>query len=117
MKGTIRDKKRLDEAGEWVVEKEYLIDGQVVSEAEFEVAFPEQVGTPMFGSSSSAWPLRSDALAVHTKQIPAVIARNAKHGLHIPYDRAGRPILADQGQRKALMKIEGVKQQNSYYGA
>jgi len=71
----------------------------------------------MFGNSATGWPIRSEAMACHTSQIPDMMARNKKHGLSIPYDRLGRPILNDAGQRKALMKVEGVKDLNSYYGA
>lgn len=117
MTGLIRDKKKLDDAGEWVIEPEYVIDGQVVTAEEFVAAFPEQQGVPMFGNSTKGWPMRSEAMAVHRKQIPEVLARNKKHGLSIPYDRTGRPILADAGQRKALMKVERYIDRNSFYGA
>ena len=62
-------------------------------------------------------PLRSHALACHTKQIPAIMARNAKHGIHVKYDRVGRPVFENNGQRKALMKLEKVVSLNSYYGS
>ena len=65
---------------------------------------------------NDAHPLRSDALAVHPKQIEAVKKRNAKHGLNVRYDRRGRPVFTDAAQRRKLMKIEGVRQQNSAYG-
>lgn len=117
MTATIRDKKRLDDNGEWIIEHEYLLDGQVVSAEEFGAALPDQEGTPMFGNSTVGWPIRSEAMAVHRKQIPEVLARNKKHGLSIPYDRTGRPILADAGQRKALMKVERYIDRNSFYGA
>ncbi len=61
-------------------------------------------------------PIRSDALAVHPKQIKQVLARNKRHGLSIPYDREGRPVFTDPNQRKKLCKIEGVRDMNSYYG-
>ncbi len=116
MKGEVKNKKRLGDDGEWIVEVAFFIDGAEVSQAEFDTAFPDQEGVPG-GNSTTAWPIRSDAMAVHSKQIPAVLARNKRHGLNIPYDRMGRPILADAGQRRALMKLEGVRQMNSYYGA
>lgn len=73
---------------------------------------------PMFGTAiSGAKPLKSNALAVHPKQIAAVLARNKKHGINVRYDRRGRPVFTDAGQRKKLMKLEGVRQLNSYYGA
>lgn len=79
---------------------------------------PETYKGPMFGTAiTGAKPLKSDALACHTSQIPAIVARNKKHGINVRYDRAGRPVFTDAGQRRALMKLEKVRQQNSYYGA
>lgn len=72
---------------------------------------------PCFATAiDSAHPIRSDALAVHPKQIKQVLARNKRHGLTIPYDREGRPVFTDPNQRKKLCKIEGVRDKNSYYG-
>lgn len=71
---------------------------------------------------NDAHPLKSEALACHPKQIAAIRARNRKHGLDIPYDRHGRPVFTDAGQRRKLMKIESeamgtrIVQQNSYTG-
>lgn len=118
MTGEIKTTKTLDEAGEWVATEHYFIDSVEVTAAAFRKAFPEQVGTPMFGNVAinDARPWKSDALAVHSKQIEAVKARNAKHGLNIPYDKMGRPICTDAGQRKKLMRIEKVRSQNSFDG-
>lgn len=73
---------------------------------------------PMFATAiTGAKPLKSDALAVHPRQIEAAIARNKRHGLtSLRYDRRGRPVFTDSGQRRALMKIESVRQMNSAYG-
>ena len=78
---------------------------------------PEPHKGPYFNLAiDGAHPLKSDALAVHPKQIAAVKERNKRHGLSIDYDRHGRPVFTDAGQRKKLMKIEGVRQMNSYTG-
>lgn len=67
-------------------------------------------------------PLRSNALACHTSQIPAIMARNAKHGLQIKYDRVGRPVITSEGERRKLMAIESkvmgakIVNLNSYNG-
>lgn len=63
-----------------------------------------------------ARPQRSEALAVHTSQIPAVLERNKRHGISVRYDRVGRPVFTDAGQRKALMRLEKVRKMNSYDG-
>lgn len=117
MKGEIKEKRKVGDDGEWVVTELYFIDNEEVTEEAFRIQFPEQEGTPMFGNLPAGYPLRSDAMAVHSKQIPAVMERNKRHGLNVQYDRVGRPILENNEQRKKLMKIEGLKQQNSYYGA
>lgn len=118
MSGEIRTKRTLGDDGEWVLTKVYLLEGKVVTEAEYHAALPEGTGEGVVfqNAINDAHPLRSDALAVHTRQIPAVLARNAKHGIHVRYDRAGRPVFTDKGQRKALMKLEKVRSMNSYDG-
>ena len=61
--------------------------------------------------------MKSDALAVHPDQIPEVMARNKKHGVHVEYDpKDGRAILKDRGQRRDLMRIEGFHDNNGGYG-
>lgn len=77
----------------------------------------ERKAAPYFALAiDSAHPIKSDALAVHPKQIKQVLARNKKHGLSIPYDRHGRPVLTDPNMRRKLMKLEKVRDLNSPYG-
>jgi uncharacterized FAD-dependent dehydrogenase len=118
VKGEIRQKRTLGDDGEWVLTPEYVLDGKAVSEAEYNAALPSGTGEGvMFADSiTNAKPLRSDALAIHSKQREAIMARNAKHGINIHYDRAGRPVFTDKGQRKALMKLEKVRSMNSFDG-
>jgi len=69
------------------------------------------------GNTPSAYPLKSDAMAVHPSQIPEAMARNKKHGLHVEYDPVdGRPILPDRAARRQLMAIEGVHDNQGGYG-
>lgn len=119
MTGTITKSRRLGDDGEWIITEHYFLDGQPVTKREYRKAIPEKEGVPMFATAiNDAQPLRSDALAVHPDQIPDAIARNKKHGLTgMRYDRRGRPVFTDRGQRKKLMKIEGAHDRNSYYGA
>lgn len=119
MTGTIRDKKRVGDDGEWVVEKEYLIDGKVVSEDDFRAAFPEREDhrAVMFATAYSLTrPLASDALAVHPKQIEEARARDKRHGVSVDYDRHGRPLFTCAAQRRKYMQMRKVRQLNSYYG-
>lgn len=119
MTGEIKTTRRVGANGEWIVTEHYFLDGQEVTRAMYRAAIPEKKGVPMFATAiSAANPLKSDALAVHPEQIPEAVARNKKHGLTgLAYDRQGRPVFTDSGQRKKLMKIENVRQRNSYYGA
>lgn len=86
------------------------------------VELPPRRPAPTVAAVSGAKPLKSDALAVHTSQIPAAVARNKRHGLNVRYDRAGRPVFTDNGQRKALMRIESevmgkrIIDRSSFYG-
>ncbi len=97
----------------------YYLDGLLVTKEEFDAAFPPQdlAGPP--GGHATLWGrgLKSDALAVHPSQIPEVMARNKRHGLSIEYNESdGRPILKDRGQRRDLLKIEGVHDNDGGYG-
>jgi hypothetical protein len=101
----------------------YEIDGQEVSKAEFDSAgnhinHSAPLGVPMLaGNTSSCWPMKSDAMAVHPKDIQKAMERNRKHGVYVEYDpEDGRAILPDQGAKRELMKIEKVHDKNGGYG-
>lgn len=118
MTGEIKTTRKLGEDGEWILTEHYFLDGDEVSEADYRKAFPLNRGIGGFATSvRDAKPWVSDALGVNPKQIEAVKERNRKHGLNIAYTPDGRPICTDSGQRKKLMKLHGVRQVNSYYGA
>ncbi len=98
-------------------ESKFFIDDREVTKEEFDRAFPpREVGVP--GGHSTAWAngLESDALAVHPSQIGQAMARNKRHGLHIDYTKDGRPILKDRGQRRDLMRVERVHDNQGGYG-
>lgn len=100
-------------------EAEYTIDGVPVTKEESDREFPpREIGVPMMGHSPACWPMKSDAMAVHPKQIQEALARNAKHGITgVTYDPAdGRAILADRGARRQLMALEGVHDKHGGYG-
>lgn len=120
MNGRITQTRRLDADGEWILTAHFYLDGEEVTEAAYRAAIPEKSGVPMFATAiSDSKPWMSDALAVHKTQISEVKERNRRKGLNINYTPDGRPICTDAGQRKALCKIEGVRQvgkRGSYYG-
>lgn len=117
-----------------VVVTYFFLDGVPITEAEYRsgkvpedfearrrVAQQERIAqqkkVPMCATAiSTAKPLKSDALAIHSSQREKIMARNKRHGINVEYDRQGRPVFTDAGQRKKLCKLEGVRQLNSYYG-
>jgi hypothetical protein len=88
----------------------YCIDGNEVTKEEFDLAFPYKPleGKAPGGQHPAGWPFKSDALAVHPKQIPEAMARDRAHGIETEYDpEDGRAIMKDPGHRRAMMKSLG----------
>ncbi len=96
----------------------FYLNGKEVTKEAFDEAIPTRpIGVPLNGHSPACWPMLSDALAVHPKQIPAVMERNKQHGLHVEYNPTdGRPVLMDRGMRRDLMKLEAIHDNNGGYG-
>lgn len=99
---------------------EYFIEGKKVSKKKFdEIVRSKPIGVPMLaGNTPSAWPMRSDALAIHPSQIPAVMERNKRHGVGgVDYDpKDGTAIIADRGARRKLMEVDGVHDNEGGFG-
>ena len=99
----------------------YFVDDKEVSEEEYRRAFPsrleESLGAePLAAQTPSAWPIISDAMAVHPKQIKQAIARNKRMGSNVVYNEQGQAILTDRGARRDLMRIEGFHDNQGGYG-
>lgn len=102
----------------------YYIDAREVTREEFERTYQqERSRLPVIDEDPSVegnrpWsrPIHSDALAVHPEQIPEVMDRNARHGLHVHYDNDGCPVLVSRDQRRRLMKIERCHDNQGGYG-
>lgn len=96
--------------------RRYFLEGREVAAAEFDAAFPAKpLGEPAT-SSLTGWPLVSSALAVHPSQVEAANARNARHGIAARYDRKGKAVIPDRGDRKRLMRLEGMHDNEAGYG-
>ncbi len=111
-----RDYVKIDGTG-----THYFLNGREVIEARYKEYYPtpEPISEGEPGTALCSWhkPILSDALAVHPKQIAEVMARNARHGLHVEYEpEHGRPILKDRNQRRELMRIERVHDNSGGYG-
>jgi hypothetical protein len=100
----------------------YYLDNVEVTQEQWaralEESRPPTVAGGRPGDSFCGWhqPIASDALAVHPDQIPEVMERNRRHGLHVEYDGEGRPLLVDRKQRRDLMHLEGVHDKDGGYG-
>jgi len=120
MKGEIVSKRRLNpKTGDFVEYDEYRIDGKVVTKAVYRKHFPaaKKVGNVYFGSvSTSVWPMKSEALAVHPSQIEEARKSAAARGVPTDFTPSGRPILRTRGHRKAYCKAYGFHDRNAGYG-
>lgn len=107
MKGRIVDKKGC---------KEYYLDGRRVSEEEFRAVFPEKEIGWFGGQLPSCWPMVSEALAVHAKQAEAANERARRHGINVHYDARGDCHIPDRNERKKLLRLERMHDNNGGYG-
>lgn len=68
------------------------------------------------GTQTTGWPIRSKALAVHPKQVKAANVRNKQHGINVQYEANGTAVIPDRGERRKLLKLEGMHDNNSFTG-
>lgn len=98
---------------------DYYLDGQGVTQEEFEQAFPpkpDYLSEPAMVQGAAVWPALSEAMAVHPDQREEASARNRRHGIAVDYTEDGRAILADRGQRRDLMRLENMHDNHGGYG-
>jgi len=80
-----------------------------------EAALKKQLA-PKLSVSCSAWPMVSDALAVHPKQVEEANARNKRHGVNVQYLPNGQAVLPDRNERKKLLRLERYHDNDGGYG-
>lgn len=115
--GTIRYTRTVNDAGDFVEVPAYFIDGNPVSEAAFNAQFPDHIilpGSNPIGHQPGCWPMESVALACHPKQVEAMNARNQKHGISTRYRADGTAVIPDRGDRKKLLRLERMHDNNGY---
>ena len=66
--------------------------------------------------SPKCWPMVSEALACHPNQVKKMNARARKHNLGVHYSRDGRCHIPDRGERKRLMRLEKMHDNEGGYG-
>ncbi len=96
----------------------FYLDGKEVTEAEFDAICPDHgVHLPELANNTpKCWPMVSQALAVHPKQVAAANARNKKHGVHVQYDQRGIAHIPDRGARRDLNRLEAMHDNDAGYG-
>jgi hypothetical protein len=119
MNGKIISKKHLAENGEWEERKQFFLDGEEVTEAEFLDAFPDKEiagGVALGAGLGSGWPMVGEALAVHPKQVQEANERNKRHGVNVSYcPQTGRALIPDEGAYRKLRRLEGKHFNNAFY--
>ena len=85
-----------------------LIDGQEVSRAEFDKAFPFKEGVPMV-PAPSCWPKKSSAGWVHPTDIGKATAEAVRLGVPTEFTPDGDPVMRDRKHRKDYFeKVRGM---------
>lgn len=106
----------------WVVrtvkgKKEYYRDGVQKTKADFDRAFPDKpIGPPMTAAPANWQNFESIALAVHPDQVAEATARNKRNGVNVTYKPDGTAVIPDRAARTALMRLEGMHDNEGCYG-
>lgn len=74
----------------------------------------EEHGAP--GVPGEGWPLVSEALAVHPKQVKQANDRARRHGISVEYLPDGRVKIPSRHERAKLLRLEGRHDKSGGYG-
>jgi hypothetical protein len=69
---------------------------------------------PPGGTATSTWPMKSLALGVHPKSVAEATERNRRHGIRATYDENGDCHLPDAGERRKLLKLQGLHDKDAF---
>jgi hypothetical protein len=64
----------------------------------------------------SCWPMKSEALAVHPKQIGAAVEDARKKGVSVDFTKDGRVIFRDRNHRAEYLRAYGYFDRDAGYG-
>lgn len=92
------------------------IDGQEVSQAEWDAAFPPRTGGDGPCSLSSVPPNVSDGLAVHPRQVEEARESARRKGVPTEFLPDGRPVMRSRAHQKAYLKAYGFHNRDGGYG-
>jgi hypothetical protein len=66
--------------------------------------------------TTTCWPMVSDALAVHPKQVEQARERAKRHGISVEYRDNGQCVIPDRAERRRLLRLEGFHDRSGGYG-
>ena len=102
--------------------RKFFLEGKEVTQEEFDEAFPNKLdelfqnGFTGEFHTTTCWPQKSEALAVHPKRINEAIDSAKKKGVPTRFDRAGRPVFESRQHRKRYLKAYGYHDNQGGYG-
>lgn len=109
--GTVRQKQG---------QTHYYLDGEEVTKKEFDAAFPSKMGELLGGVEvntlcrSSCWPMESMSMGVHPKQVTAENEKLRKAGSRCYHRRNGKLVVPSASERKKVMKMRGMRDNNAF---
>lgn len=96
-------------------QEKYFIDGEEVSKRFFDLHFPDRP-ISYTALSRPMKPKLSDALAYHPRQVAEARAYLKKCGVPTEIVPDGRPIIRSRAHQKALLKLQGYRNNDGGYG-
>jgi glycine/D-amino acid oxidase-like deaminating enzyme len=97
-------------------ETHFYLDGKEVSEADYRKVYPPPRNDgPPLDDCPGAWPLLSDALAVHPTLTKEAMRDAAAKGVPTEFHEDGRPIFRDRDHRKRYMMATGYYDRGAGY--
>ncbi len=104
----------------------FYLDDREVTEAEYNAATPQKLDEVLRDTSAvrnlpaghqpSCWPMVSNALSVHPKQVDEANNRAKRHGINVLYKRNGQVVIPDRNERRKLLSLERMHDRLGGYG-
>lgn len=98
-------------------EMKFFLGDREVTRAEYDRRMPDKpIEEPLAAETTGIWPLVSEAMGVHPKQVEEAYTDSVKKGVPTQFDKMGRAVLTNRAHRKAYLKAYGVHDKSGGYG-